>query len=56
MVRYRVLVHVDMVVDGRLLGGAWRRLTAVAGGAHAHSHLPLVTSCFVESAYVLAVA
>ena len=56
MVRYRVLVYVDMVVGGRLLGGAWRRSTAVAKGAHVHSHSPLVTSCFIESAYVLAVA
>ena len=54
MVRYRVLVYVDRVVKGRLLGGAWRRSTAVARGAHAHSHSPLVTSCVVESVYVLA--
>ena len=55
MVRYRVLVNVDMVVNGRLPGGAWRRSTVVARGAHAHSHSPVVTLCFVESVYVLAV-
>ena len=56
MVRYRVQVNFDMVVNGQLPGGAWRRSTVVARGAHAHSHSPLVSLCFDESAYMSAVA
>ena len=46
---YRVLVYVVMVVVAGRSIGEW---SAVVGGAH---HSSPVTSCFVESASVLAV-